>query len=166
MMSTPYGRRAAPLPAIDVPPVDGPEDAEAICAAIGATMEILLELIEAETTLVRAGKLVAAGELEPRKSDYARRYMNDLNVLRIVGPRLKAFAPDAVERLKTMHEEFRSLLQINMTALATAKAVSEGLIEAVAAGIGQKAPPKSYDRAGTVGDDRVRARGLAVDRTL
>jgi len=166
MTSTPGRRGAAPLPAIDLPRIDGPEDAEAVCASIIDTMRILLELIEAETTLVRAGKLVAAGELEPRKSDYARRYLNDLNVLRLIGPKLWQYAPESVTELKGLHEEFRSLLQISMTALATAKAVSEGLIEAVAEGVGQKAPPKAYDRDGTVNDARIRARGLAVNRSL
>lgn len=109
----------------DAPQISGPAEAEALCSSLAQTMQILLELIEAETTLVRAGKLVAAGELEPRKSAYAKLYLNGLDLLRIVGPQLRQHAPEALSMLRGLHEEFRALLQIHMTALATARAAAD-----------------------------------------
>ena len=105
-----------------------------VCTDIEATMEALLQFIEAETTLLRSGKTIAAGELEPRKRDYARQYMDDLATIRAIGPILERLAPDSVARLRRLHDEFRSVLQINMAALATAKAVSDSRPTAPARG--------------------------------
>ena len=98
-----------------------------LCARIEATMEALLQLIEAESELLRSGKTVAAAALESGKNGYARAYMDELDVLRVVGAELDHHAPGSVERLRRRHEEFVSVLQIDMAALATARAVSEAV---------------------------------------
>lgn len=111
------------------------EDAALVCAQVEATMEALLQLIEAESTLLRTGKLIAAEAIEPRKSEYARAHMRDLDLLRRVGPQLEYWAPEAVERLRQSHAAFMSVLQINMAALATARAASDSAARSIAAGL-------------------------------
>lgn len=105
------------------PRVDNADDALRICGRIEATMDALLQLIEAESELLRSGKTVAAAALEPAKNDCARAYMRELDLLRTVGPDLEYYAPGSVERLRRRHEEFVSVLQIDLAALATAKAI-------------------------------------------
>lgn len=119
---------ASPTPApIRARHVQGPGDAEAICARIEATMEALLQLIEAESELLRSGRAVAAAALEPAKNDYARAYLGELDLLRTVGADIEAHVPGSVERLRRRHEEFVSVLQIDLAALATAQAASDPL---------------------------------------
>lgn len=99
------------------------DDAARVCGRIEATMDALLQLIEAESELLRSGKTIAAAALEPAKNDCARAYMNELDLLRAVGADLDYFLPGSVERLRRRHEEFVSVLQIDLAALATARAV-------------------------------------------
>jgi len=94
-------------------------------------MDALLQLIEAEAELLRAGKIFAARELGQRKSYYAKRYMDELAVLGAIGQSLEDLDPGQVARLRQRHEEFRSVLQINLAALATARAVSDSALQAV-----------------------------------
>ena len=105
------------------PGVEDADDAARICARIEATMEALLQLIEAESELLRSGKTLAAAALEAAKNDYARAYIEELDLLRLIGPDLDYYAPGSVERLRHRHEEFVSVLQIDMAALATARAI-------------------------------------------
>ena len=108
-----------------IPSIASREAAADICATVENTMDSLLQLIEAESVLLRAGKEVAAAALAARKNDFAAAYLADLAMLRQIGPELEHFAPEAVERLRRLHEEFVSVLQIDMAALATARAAAE-----------------------------------------
>ncbi|MCX5497048.1 hypothetical protein OSH11_20250 [Kaistia dalseonensis] len=117
------------------------EDATLACARIVSNMEALLQLIEAESSLLRAGKTIAASAIEQRKSEYARAHMDDLEFLRQVGPELEYWAPNAVERLRSAHAEFMSVLQINMAALATAQVAQESAERSTAAGLEHYVPP-------------------------
>ena len=94
-------------------------------------MDALLQLIEAEAALLRDGMTFAATELGARKSHYAKRYMDELAVLGAIGQSLEDLDPGQVARLRLRHEEFRSVLQINLAALATARAVSDSALRAV-----------------------------------
>lgn len=107
-----------------IPAVLSFDDAVRVCARIEATMEALLQMIEAETMLLRKGHFVAAAELEMRQGDYARRYIDELGRIGAIGDRLDHFAPGSVARLRRLHEQFCAVLRIDMAALATARAAS------------------------------------------
>lgn len=109
----------------DMPVIASRDAAVEACSAIETTMESLLQLIEAESVLLRAGKHVAAAALIPRKNEFAAAYIGDLRLLREIGPDLEHHAPDAVDRLRRLHEEFVSVLQIDMAALAAARAAAD-----------------------------------------
>ncbi len=137
--------------AVDVPSVASRETAAEICAMIETTMDSLLQLIEAESVLLRAGKHVAAAALDARKNDFAAAYLADLAMLRQIGPELEHFAPEAVERLRRLHEEFISVLQIDMAALAAARAASEPVPPRVPAGRAPVADPRPMPRNERIG---------------
>jgi hypothetical protein len=53
-----------------------------------------------------------------------------------------------VAELRERHGLFRALLQINLTVLATAHAVSEGIMRGVSAELARKATPQAYGASG------------------
>jgi hypothetical protein len=55
---------------------------------------------------------------------------------------------EALADLNRKHEEFRALLQINLTVLATAHAVSEGIMRGVSDELARKAAPSTYGASG------------------
>ena len=152
----------APLPACD-----SPESARDLVLQIADTMDKLLALVEQETTLVRAGKLSQLGEIESAKSELARRYMRDLDHLKAHAPYIGSAVPELVEEFRRAHQQFRAALEINLTVLATAHAVSEGIVRGVATEMAAQDRPQSYS-----GDGRPasgygpRSQPIAVSRKL
>ena len=76
-------------------------------------------------------------------------------------------APEALAQLERKHDEFRALLQINLTVLATAHAVSEGIMRGVSDELARKTAPSTYGatgRANAPGPNA--AQPLAVSRVL
>jgi len=142
-----------------------PVEAERLCEAVEANMDELIRLIEDETELVRSGKLFAAGELQGRKAECARQFINGLEAVKKIRPALERTAPDAVARLRRRHEEFRAMLQVNLAVLATAREVSDNLVEDIARGVGRGPGPRAYGNSGAV-DTTPTHRGLAVDQTF
>jgi hypothetical protein len=72
-----------------------------------------------------------------------------------------------LEALRLRHDAFRALLQINLTVLATAHAVSEGIVRGVSAEMAQKSAPQTYGASGRANvPKRSAAAPLAVSRML
>jgi hypothetical protein len=110
------------------PVIRSRDDAIRLCAGIETTMEAVLQMIEAETTLLRKGQRIAAAELEVRQGHYARRYIDDLASIGAVGADLDHFIPGSVDRLRRLHEQFCAVLRIDMAALATAREAASARI--------------------------------------
>jgi hypothetical protein len=108
--------------------------AQELCLAVEARMDELIQLVEQETVMVREGKLFALKDLEPRKAQAAREFIRGLEAVRKIRPSLEHHAPDAIYRLRRRHTEFRSMLQLCLAALATARDASDDMVQAVAAG--------------------------------
>jgi hypothetical protein len=82
-------------------------------------------------------------------------------------PQLTKGAPEALAQLQRKHNEFRALLQINLTVLATAHAVSEGIMRGVSDELARKAAPSTYGATGrTNAPGPGAAQPLAVSRVL
>jgi hypothetical protein len=141
--------------------------AESLIAELDAAMDGLIAVIEEETTLVRAGALMKAGELSAEKATLAAAYikMRDKVARNRVG--LATFAPDAVERARARHVEFSNLLKINLAVLATAREVAEDIVRNVSETVGRTSAPATYGRtAAPRPPTAVSARGIAIDRSL
>ena len=139
---------------------------EEICNGLEAEMETLIGLVQEETALVRSGKLFAAGELQEQKAECARRFVESFGAVQKMRSDLERVAPAAIDRLRRRHEEFRSMLQLNLAVLAAAREVSDNLIDAISAGLGKSHAPRGYGPAGAAEIGQGRARGLAVDQSL
>ncbi len=108
--------------------------AQELCHAVELQMDELIHLVEEETTLVRSGRLFAVKDLEARKTRAAREFINGLEAVKKIRPSLEQHAPDAIYRLRRRHAEFRSMLQLSLAALATAKDASDDMLQNISAG--------------------------------
>ena len=111
-------------------------------------MNGLLSLIESETELVRAGKLREAMQFEKQKAELSRRYVVVVGQMKASQKYLSQQAPDLLKTLHRHHDVFRSMLQVNLTVLATAHAVSENIVRGVNAEMQRRTIPNTYTAAG------------------
>lgn len=75
--------------------------------------------------------------------------------------------PDAFDRLNKRHNTFRDLLQTNLTVLATAHAVSEGIIRDVSGELARKQAPSTYGANGRAQAPTAKVtQPLALSRSL
>jgi hypothetical protein len=118
--------------------------AEDLMDAMGA----LLGVIERETELVRAGKLREAMATEAKKTELSRRYVHAVGRLKASQKYLAQVAPELLTTLHRHHDVFRAMLQVNLTVLATAHAVSEGIVRGVNAEMQRRNLPNTYTSAG------------------
>jgi hypothetical protein len=118
--------------------------AEDLMDAMGA----LLGVIERETELVRAGKLREAMATEAKKTELSRRYVQAVGRLKASQKYLAQVAPELLTTLHRHHDVFRAMLQVNLTVLATAHAVSEGIVRGVNAEMQRRNLPNTYTSAG------------------
>jgi len=143
------------------------EEAQQVMSRLGEVMDALVTTLEQETELVRAGRLHAAALLQEPKGELARLYVTDVLRLRASRKLLAQTTPGALADLCDRHEAFRSRLQRNLTVLATAHAVSEGIIRGVAGEMQRKRAPQTYGASGRAGvPGRNTTQPLAISRSL
>lgn len=130
------------------PPIQTAAEGENLVRHLLAAMDALVATVERETELVRAGKLKEAVTLEPSKSDLARIYATDTAQVKANLPVLSRQIPELLASLRKRHKSFNALLQINLTVLATAHAVSEGLIRGAHSEVARKNAPQTYGNSG------------------
>ncbi len=148
-------------------PITTQTEAEDALADLAALIEKMSALLQRETALVHGGQMREAAAIGPLKGDLAGQ-------LFACGERLKAgassvlqSAPARCAALKPLQDAFRAVLQRNMIVLATAHAVSEGIVRRLSGELARKASPQVYGESGrTVAPDAKRGRPLAVNRTL
>ncbi len=148
-------------------PVASAAEAHAVASTLCEVMDGLLALVEQETALVRAGKLGEAMPLQRKKTELSRQYMAAVTRLKASEAYLAASAPDLLAELRRKHDLFHALLQINLTVLATAHAVSEGIMRGVSDELSRKAAPQTYSASGRPNLPGPRAaQPLAISRVL
>jgi len=139
-------------------------EAEPTFADLNRIMDRLTETIAEETARARAGRLAAATELSEAKLELARLYAAE-------SQRVKAglayALPDMLKGLREKHVAFQSMLQTNLTVLATAHAVSEGIIRGVSGELARKQAPSTYGASGRASAPSTKTSPpLALSRTL
>jgi len=144
-----------------------PAEARKLAENLMEVMSALLGVIERETELVRAGKIREAMASEPRKAELSRRYVSAVTQLKAGSKSLAQAAPDLLATLHRHHDTFRAMLQINLTVLATAHAVSESIVRGVNSEVQRRNIPNTYTAAGrraTPGPRHITP--IAVSRSL
>ncbi len=154
-------------PATALPRLSTRPDVERLLVTLAETMDALIHMMEAETRLVRAGRLMEAGRLQADKAELARRYLLAVETVKANRAVVDAYGKPELERLRQRHDAFTGEVRINMTVLATAKAVTEGLVQEIAALETKAAAPQGYSAAG--GELRPKtgvSRPIGVNRAL
>jgi len=125
-----------------------PAQARKLAEDLMDVMSALLGVIERETELVRAGELREAMAFEPNKAELSRRYVNVVSQLQASQKYLFETAPELLTTLHRHHDVFRAMLQVNLTVLATAHAVSESIVRGVNSEMQRRNVPNTYTSAG------------------
>ena len=136
-----------PLPEA-VPLAATPADARKLAEGLMEVMSALLGVIERETELVRAGKVREAMALEGKKTELSRRYVGTIAHLKNSQSYLARATPELLTTLHRHHDTFRAMLQVNLTVLATAHAVSEGIVRGVNTEMQRRNVPNTYTATG------------------
>jgi hypothetical protein len=156
--------KPAPAPA---KAISTPVEARQLTEELMDVMSGLLGIIERETELVRAGNVREAMQLEQQKSELSGRYMVAVESLKNAQKYLTQVSPELLTTLRRHHDTFRAMLQINLTVLATAHAVSEGIVRGVNTEIQRRNIPNTYTAAGQRAQPgRANITPLAVSRSL
>jgi hypothetical protein len=130
------------------PPVGDRAEAELLIQHLTDVMDALLAALEQETELVRAGRLSEASKLEASKTELSQLYVADTARLKASQPYLAKNLADVLNALRKRHEAFQAVLQMNLTVLATAHAVSESIMRGVSNELARKAMPHGYGSTG------------------
>lgn len=144
-MNNPLRQQAAPAAPRSVAT---PMEARQLADGLMKVMNDLLAIIEQETALVRAGNVREAIKLEPPKAEISKHYITMITLLKLSQTYLASTTPDLLQALRKHHDVFRAMLQVNLTVLATAHAVSEGIVRGVNAEVQRRNIPQTYTAAG------------------
>tara|TARA_R110002020_G_scaffold40457_2_gene119569 strand:- start:141 stop:608 length:468 start_codon:yes stop_codon:yes gene_type:complete len=152
---------AARLAALDNLP------ATELCQLAESALSALVDVMNRETTLLRAGHLREASILTPDKARLAQDYVGFARTVQRQTDRLRIEAPQAIDRLRQGHEALATQMAENLRVLATARTVTEDILTDVAKIVGQQDRARAYGRAGTITADSANsARGIAINRAL
>jgi hypothetical protein len=144
-----------------------PLDPRRLASDLIEAMTTLLKVIEQETELVRAGKIADAIALDARKTELSRHYVTLVTAVKNNRDQFKTAAPDLMATLDRHHDTFRAILQVNLTVLATAHAVSEGIVRGVNVEMQKRNMPSTYSASGQRTAPGARHMApLAVSRSL
>jgi hypothetical protein len=149
-----------------LPGITSVGEAQQVIADLGRIMQALLAAVQEETALVRAGKLSDAEHLASAKSELAGNYLAATERLKSSRQFLMRTLPEQLAELRRLHDTFHAVLQINLTVLATAHAVSEGIVRGVSEEINRLEVPQTYGATGRASNARPKNRQpMAVSRS-
>jgi hypothetical protein len=148
-------------------PIETGADAHSAIVQLTEVMDGLEAVVVEETELVRAGQLRKATGLGLKKTELSGRYFKAVERLKANGKLLLRLVPQDVSALARRHELFQAVLKTNMVVLATAHAVSEGIMRRLSGDLARHACPQVYGASGrTTAPDPKRAPPLAFSRML
>jgi flagellar biosynthesis/type III secretory pathway chaperone len=148
-------------------PIVSAGEAESTIANLHKIMDRLMQTVEEETARVRSGELRATAELDEAKVELARLYAAETDRVKSAKAIIVQSLPEALEALRQRHDSFHALLQTNLTVLATAHAVSEGIIRGVSGELARKHTPTTYGATGRATAPGIKNnQPLAISRKL
>jgi hypothetical protein len=140
--------------------------AQDLIAFTEGTLRALVEIMNKETTLLRAGHHREASTLSADKTRLAQDYVTYSRAVQRQLERLKAEAPDDIGMLRFGHERLATQMAENLKVIATAREVTEDLLTDVAQQLANAAKPRTYGATGQVGQQQKVSGGIAVNRAL
>ena len=148
-------------------PIETAAEAQTAIGELTAVMDGLEAVVAEETALVRAGQLRKATGLGRKKTELSGFYFKAVERLKANGKLLSRLVPQEVGALARRHELLQAVLKTNLVVLATAHAVSEGIMRRLAGDLARKTCPQVYGASGRASaPDPKRAQPLAFSRML
>ncbi|MCF4098825.1 hypothetical protein [Maritalea mediterranea] len=160
---TPHQLRAQTL--AKKPPIPLPGEPEEVCIAARDTLTRLVDIMNNETTLLRAGRLLQASELAAPKAELAQKYVGLARAIQHNVDSLKQTAPHLLEELQKSQTALATQMAENMRVLATAKSLSEEIVGDVAAQLGRAQKPKTYGGNGVTAQKSESLQGVSINKT-
>lgn len=139
--------RRRSVPAVARPQLTIEEAAERL-ARMSQTVARLTAVIVEETSLLKAGKYVAASALEARKGELSSRYVMDVGAVKASADSVAAQPAEVLEEAEALHLAFRQALDENLAVLGVARSVAENLMRGVAQELAARNAPTTYDARG------------------
>lgn len=138
-----------------------------LCQQAEAALQALVNMMNEETTLLRAGHFREAGGLTAQKTVLAQDYVVFARAVQRQSERLLIESPEALDRLHKNHDSLATQMAENLKVIATAKHLAEDLLTDVAETVGHQDRTRTYNRSGQVKQPKsASARGIAVNRAL
>ena len=128
------------------------------------TLMALVDIMNRETTLLRAGRHRDAAPLVAEKTRLAQDYVGYARAVQRQLDRLKAEAPDDIGMLRAGHDQLATQLAENLKVIAVARSVTEDLLIDVAQAVARPGRPKTYGAGGTLNQPPRGSGGLAINR--
>jgi hypothetical protein len=142
-------------------------EAEKAIDDLAALIEKLSGILQQETAWVHAGQMRKAAAIEPAKKELAGQLFAFGEQLRANAKFILQSVPARCAALHRLQDAFRAVLQKNMIVLATAHAVSEGIMRRLSGELARKTSPQVYGASGrTTAPNPKHGRPLAISRTL
>lgn len=138
--------RPEPVPA-PAPPPTSRQEAVGFLAGLAAIVARLIGVLNEETAHLAAGRVRDGLAREAEKGQLAASFLQGVQRARSHAVALARFAPAEVAALRASHETFRDAIERNQAVLATARAVSEGLVKGVADEMAQRSRVGGYGAA-------------------
>ncbi len=157
----------APATELPDPPrrIESEADARTAILQLTEVMDGLETVLAEETQLIRAGQLRKATGLGLKKTELSGRYFKAAERMKVHGKLLSRLAPQGVGALARRHEQLQAALKTNLVVLATAHAVSEGIVHRLSGDLARKTCPQVYGASGRMTrPDPRRAQPLALSR--
>lgn len=146
-------------------PITTAAEAEQAVADMTALTEQLSRLLAQETLLVHAGKVRSATALGPAKAELAGRLFTVSERIKASAKFLQQSLPARCAALLRSQDGFRGIVQKNLIVLATAHAVSEGIVRRLSGDLARKAAPQVYGATGRTAVPNTKSgRPLALSR--
>ncbi|MCB1476782.1 MAG: flagellar protein FlgN [Rhodobiaceae bacterium] len=156
------GHQDVPLRAIA-----GREQAGIFFDDLQETITQLLDVLEAETELLRAGRVEESMALSAKKTALATTYARRVEILKANADMLGRLVPVEVDKLRRRREAMEQALRTNLAVLSAARAVSDALVKGVAGEVARKqSGPAVYGGNAARQGGPARAVPIAVDRAL
>ena len=142
-------------------------DPAELCRRTETVLFRLVEMMNAETVLLRAQRYQQAGELTGEKTQLAQDYVGLARAVQRRLPQLQQAAPAEVDRLRRGHESLATQMAENLRVIATARDVTETLLSDVAQSVAAQTRTRTYGANGRVSAPHVAAGpGIAINRAL
>lgn len=118
--------------------------AEALLGTLTGLMGELSAALETETALLAAGRVREGLDGEARKAALGQAYILKLQSAKANVVALTRLAPDRLRAFRAAQAQFERVLDRNQTVIATARAVSEGLMKGLAEELDRERRPTLY----------------------